>query len=193
MKIGIIIDFVCPYCFVGTEIMWKVLGSDWKNRDIVWYPYELVPEPVEQRTVNLSGESYFKKNIKGWADAEGIKVNFPTVNPVPRTSLAFQGVKIAEKYNLTSAFVKAVFEGYWIENKNIGDFEVLSEIAEKAGIPKDEFKNSLQNGEFKEIHKKENSEVSDWDFEVVPTFYIDGEQIPNFPKTSSEMEIMLKK
>lgn len=193
MKIGIIIDFVCPYCFVGTEIMWKVLGADWKNTDIVWYPYELVPEPEEQKRADISKEKSFHRNIGAWAEKEGIRVSFPTVDPVPRTALAFQGVKIAEKYNLASAFVKGVFEGYWIENKNIGDLEVLSEIAEKAGIPKMEFKSSLEKGEFREEHRKENDEVSEWDFDVVPTFYIDGEQIPNFPKTSSEMETMLKK
>lgn len=35
MKIGIILDFVCPYCFVETELLWKFLGDDWdkkKNR-----------------------------------------------------------------------------------------------------------------------------------------------------------------
>ncbi|MGL4403547.1 MAG: DsbA family oxidoreductase [Fusobacteriaceae bacterium] len=193
MKIGIIIDFVCPYCFVGTEIMWKVLGEDWRNSDIVWFPYELAPEPTEQKRSSPDREKYFEENILPWAVKEGIKVNFPGIDPIPRTSLAFQGIKIAEKHNLTSQFVKAVFESYWIHNKDIGSVDVLSEIGGNLGIPKDEFQSSLQRGEFKEEHKKQNDEISEWDFEVVPTFYIDGEKIPDFPRTYIEMNKILKK
>ncbi|MGL5099377.1 MAG: DsbA family oxidoreductase, partial [Fusobacteriaceae bacterium] len=150
MKIGIIIDFVCPYCFVDTEIMWKALDEKLEEMEIVWYPYELAPHFYEQKRV----------------DAD------------------------REKYSLESQFVKNVFESYWVRNENIGDIDILSEIAEKTGIPKKEFKNSLQSGEFKEQHRKENDEVSDWDFDVVPTFYIDGEKIPQFPKTLEDMKKM---
>lgn len=192
MKTGIIIDFVCPYCFIDAELLWKALEGKWENMDITWHPYELTPEPFPQKVVDLARKGYFEKNISAWAEKEGIKVNFSTVSPVPRTALAFEGIKIAKKYNLSSQFVKGVFESYWIDNKNIGDIEVLSEIAEKIGIPKEEFKLSLENGEFREEHKKENLEVSEWDFEVVPTFYIDGEQIAEFPRTLGEMKNIFK-
>lgn len=191
MKVGIIIDFVCPYCFVDMEIMWKALGEKLEDMDIVWYPYELAPEPSEQKRVDFAREKYFLEKIKPWAEKEGVKVNFPTIDPVPRTALAFEGIKIAMKYNLEAHFVKNVFESYWLENKNIGDIEVLSEIAEKSRIPKEDFKKSLEIGEFRNEHIKENSEVSDWDFEVVPTFYIDGKQISEFPRTLEEMKKLL--
>ncbi|MGL5541976.1 MAG: DsbA family oxidoreductase [Fusobacteriaceae bacterium] len=188
MKIGIIIDFVCPYCFVDTEIMWKALGKKVEEMEITWYPYELTPEPSQQKRVDTAREKYFKENIEPWAEKEGVKINFPTIDPIPRTALAFEGIKIAKKYGLESQFVKNVFESYWIRNKNIGDMDVLSDVAEKIGVPKNEFRNSLQSGEFKEQHKEENSKVSDWDFDVVPTFYVDGEKIPQFPKTLEEMK-----
>lgn len=186
MKVGIIIDFVCPYCYVATELMWKVFGEE--KKEIEWLPFELTPAPNPQGNVTPMRKMSFEKNISPWAKELELEMNFPSVSPIPRTALAFEGIKFAEKFSLSSQFVRKVFEAYWIESRDIGDVEVLSEIGEYCGLNKEELKNSLTQGEFREVHKKQNEEVSEWDFEVVPTFYIDGVQIPEFPRTLEGMK-----
>ncbi|MGL5703030.1 MAG: DsbA family oxidoreductase, partial [Cetobacterium sp.] len=109
-------------------------------------------------------------------------INFPTVNPKPRTALAFEGLYTAEKYNKGIEYIRAVLDAYWISNKNIGSIEVLTEIAKNLNIPENEFSEALNSRKFKEEHYKLNLEVSDYDFDVVPTFYIDEVQLDNFPR-----------
>lgn len=192
MKISIILDFVCPYCFVGEKILEKALKEKNLKPEFRFLPYELSPEPKPQPIVNEAGREYFEKNIVNWAKEENIVIKFPTVSPKPRTALAFEGIYTAEKYDKGIEYVRAVLEAYWLYNKDIGNVEVLIEIADNLLIPKFEFADSLLSGKFREAHKKLNAEVSEIDFDVVPTFYIDEKQIPNFPRTTEEWLEILK-
>lgn len=182
MKITIILDFICPYCFVGEKILEKALKEKNITSEFKFLPYELSPEPKPQAVVNEAGKAYFQKNIVEWAESENILINFPTVNPKPRTALAFEGLYTAEKYNKGIEYIRAVLDAYWISNKNIGSIEVLTEIAKNLNIPENEFSEALNSRKFKEEHYKLNLEVSDYDFDVVPTFYIDEVQLKNFPR-----------
>ncbi|MGL4641553.1 MAG: DsbA family oxidoreductase, partial [Cetobacterium sp.] len=123
-----------------------------------------------------------QKNIVEWAESENILINFPTVNPKPRTALAFEGLYTAEKYNKGIEYIRGVLDAYWLHNRDIGNINVLTDVAKNLGIPENEFSESLSSGEFKEQHYKLNLEVSDYDFDVVPTFYIDEVQLKNFPR-----------
>lgn len=182
MKITIILDFICPYCFVGEKILEKALKEKNITSEFKFLPYELSPEPKPQAVVNEAGKAYFQKNIVEWAESENILINFPTVNPKPRTALAFEGLYTAEKYNKGIEYIRAVLDAYWISNKNIGSIEVLTEIAKNLNIPENEFSEALNSRKFKEEHYKLNLEVSNYDFDVVPTFYIDEVQLDNFPR-----------
>lgn len=182
MKISIILDFICPYCFVGEKILEKALKEKNITPEFNFLPYELCPEPKPQAVVNEAGKIYFEKNIVEWANSENILINFPTINPKPRTALAFEGLYIAEKYNKGIEYIREVLDAYWVLNQDIGSIDVLTKIAKKLTLPEDEFYNALNSRVFKDKHYKFNLEVSDYDFDVVPTFYIDDVQLENFPR-----------
>lgn len=192
MKISIILDFVCPYCYIGEKILEKALKDKNLKPEFRFFPYELSPEPKPQPIVNEASRDYFEKNIVNWAKEENIPINFPTISPKPRTALAFEGLYIAEKYNKGIEYIRAVLEAYWLHNKNIGDIEVLASIADNLLIPKFEFTDALLSGKFKEAHQKLNAEVSEFDFDVVPTFYIDDIQLETFPRTTQKWLELLK-
>lgn len=192
MKISIILDFVCPYCYVGEKILEKALKEKNLKPEFRFFPYELSPEPMPQPIVNEASKEYFTKNIVNWAKEENIEISFPTISPKPRTALAFEGIYIAEKYDKGIEYVRAVLEAYWLHNKDIGNVEVLIEIADNLLIPKFEFADALLSGKFREAHRKLNSEVSEFDFDVVPTFYIDDAQLDTFPRTIEKWLKLLK-
>ncbi|MEG0069558.1 DsbA family oxidoreductase [Cetobacterium sp.] len=186
MKITMILDFVCPYCFVGEKVLEKALKEKNIKPEYKFLPYELSPEPNPQPIVNEGAREYFKKNIENWAKEEGIEINFPTISPKPRTALAFEGLYTAEKYDKGVDYIRAVLEAYWIHNKDIGNLNVLVEIADDLRIPKFEFEDSLLSSKYSEAHRKLNAEVSEFDFDVVPTFYINDEKLESFPRKVKE-------
>lgn len=186
MKIKVILDFVCPYCYVAEKVMWKALKEKAKDIEFEWYPYELNPIPNAEKPVTEERANYFTKNIIPISKFENIEINFPRVSPVPRTALTFEGLEIAKEFKKDKEYIDLVMDSYWLKNKNIGDINILVEIAKELNIDEEYFKKCLLDGKYKEAHKKLNSEVSEWDFEVVPTFYIDDIQIKKFPITVKE-------
>lgn len=192
MEISIILDFVCPYCYVGEKILEKALREKDLKPDFRFFPYELSPEPNPQPIVTEANKEYFEKNIATWAKEESIPINFPTISPKPRTALAFEGIYVAEKYNKGIEYVRAVLEAYWLHNKDIGNVEVLITIADNLLIPKFEFADDLLSGKFTKAHQKLNAVVSKLDFDVVPTFYINDTQLETFPRTTQKWLELLK-
>ncbi|MGL5376776.1 MAG: DsbA family oxidoreductase, partial [Cetobacterium sp.] len=59
MKISIILDFICPYCFIGEKILEKALRELDLKPEFKFLPYELCPEPAPQSVVNSNNKSYF--------------------------------------------------------------------------------------------------------------------------------------
>ncbi|MGL6114021.1 zinc-ribbon domain-containing protein [Cetobacterium sp. SF1] len=186
MEIKMILDFVCPYCFLGEKILEQGINTTEINVNFKFLPYELAPKTVPQSTVTEATKEYFEKNILTWSKKVNIPINFPTINPKPRTDLAFQGLFYAQEENKALEYVRAILHAYWIENKNIGSIEIISEIAEDINLSKDKMQNILENKIFEKQQEKLNDEVSQFDFEVVPTFYIDEKQLETFPRTVEE-------
>ena len=182
IEISIILDFVCPYCFVSEKILEEVLTKLKIEPTFKFLPYELSPSPDPQTVIGEEKLEYFKKNIEGWAKKENIKINFNSLSPRPRTSLAFEGLYLAEKYGKGIQYIRAILDAYWLNNKDIGSIETLVEISEKNNIPKEEMKEVLISGKYREVHRTLNEKVSDFDFEVVPTFYLNENQIKEFPR-----------
>lgn len=191
MKISIILDFVCPYCYISEKVMWKALDDHPDTIEFEWLPYELNPEPSPLKQVPIEKKIYFEKNIIPLAKNENISINFPTISPTPRTNIIFEGLNIAKEFKKEIGYIKKVMDSYWIENKNIGDIEILSEIAKEIGIEKNYFKSCLKNEKYKILHKKLNEEISKRDFEVVPTFYINDKQVEKFPVTVREWKNLI--
>ncbi|MGL4687802.1 MAG: DsbA family oxidoreductase, partial [Fusobacteriaceae bacterium] len=156
MKMKIIFDFVCPYCYVGKKVMWKALKEKIESIEFHWYPYELNPEPNSEKLVTEEKENYFIKNIVPIAKAENIEINFPRVSPIPRTALAFEGLEIAKEFKKDKEYINLVMDSYWLENKNIGDISVLAKIAKEIGINEEYFKKGLLENKYKEAHRKLN-------------------------------------
>lgn len=182
IEISIILDFVCPYCFVSEKILEKVLTELKIESTFKFLPYELSPSPDPQTVIGEEKLEYFKKNIEGWAKKENIKINFNSLSPRPRTSLAFEGLYLAEKYSKGVEYIRAILDAYWLNNEDIGSIETLVEISGKLNIPKEKMKEVLLSRKYREVHMSLNEKVSEFDFEVVPTFYLNEKQLKEFPR-----------
>ncbi len=65
-----------------------------------------------------------------------------------------------------------LFRAYFVETKNIGDPEVLVEVAEKIGLPADEAREALAGRSFKEAVDRDWRRSAELGVTAVPTFVI---------------------
>ncbi len=147
MKIRIHSDYVCPFCYLGKEIIRQSLENTGIKADIEFVPHELrrpPSEPVDPMHDEMR-LTRFEEVIKPWATDLGLEMSLPFISPHPFTTLAFQGYYFAEDVNLGALYNEKVFHAFYVQEKNIGDFDVLAEIISEIGLDASDFKASVEN------------------------------------------------
>jgi predicted DsbA family dithiol-disulfide isomerase len=113
--------------------------------EVAWHSYELRPagsppipaeylariKATEPRLLNMAREQY------------GLELNRGPMGIHSRSALI--GAKVAEAQGKGPQYHDAVFRAYWQRANNIGDVEVLAEIAHSIGLEREAFLAALQD------------------------------------------------
>lgn len=190
MQILFITDYVCPYCLVAKEALDQALEYLGLEADITYQPYELTPEPRERVDT-----WHDQRRRAGYRVLEepcrklGLPMKLPPkVIPRPYTRLAFEGWYYACGQGKGSEYADAIYRAYFIDEQDIGQIQVLAQIAERLGLDPLGFTEALENGTYT-AREKEAVEYSRNVLKPtgVPTIYIDGQKIMLSEYTKEEM------
>jgi predicted DsbA family dithiol-disulfide isomerase len=143
--------------------------------DTVLVHFPLHPEtPVKGRPL---GELYAGRNVdpeamyarmKGLMDAEGLPYGRRTHTYNSR--LAQELGKWADTQPGGSAIHDALYRAYFVDARNIGDPDVLVDIAQSIGLPAEEARAVLNERRFKEAVDADWAKSREWGVTGVPTF-----------------------
>lgn len=145
LQVDIVSDVMCPWCYIGKRRLEKALGhcAD-LDIDIRWHPYQLDPTlPPEGRDRKLYLETKFGgpdrakaiyANIEQAGKAEGIPFDFRAIKVSPNTIDAHRVIRWSTNANAQDAVVEALFSAYFLEGRNIGDHDVLVDVARTNGM-----------------------------------------------------------
>ena len=158
MRIIYLIDFNCPYSYIGLERIKKAAES--LNLDIEWEmrSFELEPSAGKRQTISttdryvdkyeLSPEDASKKiaEIERVALEDGLKINYKDML-LTSSKDALRLTKFAQNMHpeITLNLVEAIFHANLVENENIADIKVLTKIAISCGLEEYEAKKILEN------------------------------------------------
>jgi predicted DsbA family dithiol-disulfide isomerase len=144
MKIEVISDVICPWCFLGKRRLDKALtlAPDIKV-EVAFRPFFLDPSiPPE----GLSREGYIKskfgtRDLKALhqplMDAgarDGVPFHFDKITRTPNTLNAHRLIRWALQAGQQPQVVEALFCAYWRDGKDVGAIAVLAEIASTCGM-----------------------------------------------------------
>jgi len=194
MKITFISDYVCPYCLVAKEALRQALKNLGLQAEIEFLPFELTPEPLE-RVDTWSDE----KRREGYRVLEapcaelGLPMKLPPqVVPRPYTRPAFEGWFYAAEQGAGDAYNDAVYRAYFMEEKDIGEPEVLAAIAESVGLDRADFLAALASGRYTAAEKAAVQQtIETYHPKYVPYIFVDGERLRIKNYTLTEMIALL--
>ena len=123
----------------------KALALSGRNDIMVaWRPFQLNPDmPLEgmEREAYLAakfGNGGRVQQIYGaiaeTGKEEGIDFHFERIKRMPNTLASHRLVRLGAKQNQQDAVVENLFRAYFIEGRNVGEAEVLIDIAVESGI-----------------------------------------------------------
>ncbi len=137
--------------------------------------FPLHPEtPIEGRSMaelyagrNVDPEAMYAR-MKGLMDAEGLPYGRRTHTYNSR--LAQELGKWADTQPGGEAIHDALYRAYFVDNRNIGDPEILVEIAQSVGLPADEARAVLTERRFKDAVDADWAKSHSYGVTGVPTF-----------------------
>ncbi len=117
-------------------------------------PFELRPEPHE--TLRPDGDylrTAWERSVYPLARRMGVPIRLPQVSPQPHTHLAFEGYQFAKERGKGNEYNHRVLEAFFVEGRDIGDIDVLTELAGEVGLDRAAFAEALKTRKYREAHQ----------------------------------------
>ena len=140
IKIDIVSDTVCPWCYIGKKRLDKAI-EDYKGQEfeINWHAFQLNPNmPIEgiNRGLYLStkfggkerADSIYEQ-IKQAGSSSNISFNFNEMSIMPNSFYSHMLIELSKKQNLQNEIAESLFDAFFIKGKNIGNLSELTNIA----------------------------------------------------------------
>lgn len=190
LNILFVTDYVCPYCLVAKEALKQALEETGIEAQILMQPLELTEEPRERVDTwhDETRRAHYQVLVEP-AKQLGLDMKLPpAVVPRPYTRLAFEGWYFARKYGLEDAYSDLMYRAYFIEEKDIGDPEVLVSLAERIGLDPEEYRKALLSGTYSKEEKEDVSYSKNvLQVKGIPAIYINGQKAALQTYTKEEM------
>lgn len=180
-------DFVCPWCFIGERRLQQAIRNLAQDIQVtlVWQPYELNSTmPVEgvERTSyrikkfgSLEYSQMLDQRIVAASANDDIHFNHAAILKTPNTFKAHRLMGWARQFAKTDDLANALFSGYFEHGRDIGDSNVLAEIAAEIGLDSAQALAFLNSDA--DVLQTRQAIAQVVDIQGVPNFDIDGEII----------------
>ncbi|KAG2188012.1 hypothetical protein INT44_000763 [Umbelopsis vinacea] len=148
IKVDIVSDTICPWCFIGKRRLEKAITSYQVSHpdtkfDIKWHPFEL--DPTLSKTPANKLERYAAKfgaaKVDGLVEhmkrmGKGDGINFSYGGPIANTIDSHRLIEWASKQGKQDEVIEQLFKLYFEDEGNIGDLDQLADVAGKIGLDK---------------------------------------------------------
>lgn len=183
-NVDVYVDYVCPFCFL-VEPALEELKRD-RDVRVTVRPFELRPAPVP----TLRPEDEYLPRV--WRDAVypmaervGVPVRLPSVSPQPRTERAFLVLQLAREQGLADAYSRAVFQSFFQDDRDIGDEDVIVEIAEGLGMDSASVRSAMADPKRQQQHHADLAYANDVvGITSVPGIVVNGTLLQGAPSAT---------
>lgn len=185
IKLDIMSDPICPWCYIGKAHLDKALANHPDHPFVIeWHPFQLNPDmPAEgmDRRAYLEGKFGGKEGavrayapVVEHAKAAGLTINFEAMKRTPNTLNAHRLIHWAGIEGRQTAAVSALFQAYFVGARDIGDAEVLADIADSIEMDAAVMTKLLQSDVDAQDIRDRDAHSRSMGISSVPTFIVGG-------------------
>lgn len=183
MRIDAVMDFVCPWCFIGHARLRQALRArPQAGAEIIARPYLLDPAVPEggydlrsrlRQRYGTDPERMFAR-VEDAARATGLELDFRRIVRYPSTLRAHALVAHARGVGRQEETVNALFAAYFGRGEDIGDLNVLETLAREVGLDVADVEAALQDTEALASVREEADAMRRRGIDGVPFFALGG-------------------
>ena len=183
VTLDIFSDPVCPWCMIGKAHLDRALEriGDHPFR-IEWHPFQLNPDlpktGADRRDyleAKFGGQMAAAKaylSVQQAAEAAGVEVNIERIERQPNTLDAHRLIHWAGLEGAQTPVVSGLFRAYFRDGRDIGQAEVLADIAADAGMDRDVVLRLLASDADRDDITARDMDARQKGVRAVPTFLI---------------------
>ena len=141
-RITVFSDYVCPFCYLEEPDLARVKAEYGDRVEVEWRAYELRPNPIP--TLDPDGDylhRVWKASVYPMAESLGMKLRLPPVQP--RSRKALEAAEFARERGLYDEMHNALFRAFFEDGRDIGDVEVILDVAAPVGLNPNELRAAL--------------------------------------------------
>ena len=190
LRLDIVSDTICPWCFIGKrhlEAALPILAAEGLNFDLHWRPFQLNPDMpkagVDRRTYRTAKFGSWERSqaldVQVAAAGAAAKLQFrhDLMQRTPNTVASHVLIRLAHELGGAACqdrVVEALFRAYFTGGQDIGDAQVLAELGAKAGIDRARILATVGDAASTEAVLKEEGLARGLRIDGVPSFVLEG-------------------
>ena len=183
VKLDILSDPICPWCYIGKANLFTALNRIPDHPFVIeWHPFQLNPEmPADgmDRRAYLEGKFGGQEGavqaylpVQENAEKAGLTIHLDKIARTPNTLDAHRVIHWAGIESKQTAMVDALFAAYFVEGRDIGDHEVLSDLADSVGLDAAMISKLLASDSDVADIRKRDAHSREMGVSAVPTFIV---------------------
>ena len=186
VKLDIISDPICPWCYIGKTLLDQALAERPNHPfSINWHPFQLNPDMPRE---GMDRHAYLEAKFGGQegavqaylpvvekAKAAGLDINFEGIKRTPNTLDAHRLIHWAGIEDRQMAMAVALFKAYFEEGRDIGDRDVLADLADGLEMDAALVRRLLDSDADEAAILERDKQFREMGITSVPTFIVNGE------------------
>lgn len=181
VKLDIISDPICPWCYIGKTQLERALAERPDHPFVIeWHPFQLNPDMPRE---GADRREYLKSKFGDRADEIygqigehfrkiGLEANLDAITRTPNTLDAHRMIHWAGIEGKQNAMVDALFRANFVEGRDIGDHEVLSDLADSIGMDASVVMRLLASDSDEQMIRERDTHSREMGVNAVPTFIV---------------------
>ena len=184
-RITVYSDYVCPFCYLGRASLETFQDKRDERLRIDWHPFDLRSQKrnadgsIDHAVDDGKDEEYFeqaKQNVRRLQEKYGVDMELDIATDVDSLPAQVVSYYLREHHDYETwlAFDEAVFDALWQDGRDIGDRDVLLDLADDAGVDTATVETALDDEALRSEVREQFTAAQRHGVTGVPTFAYDG-------------------
>lgn len=184
MRIEVVSDMICPWCYLGKRRLEAALARRPDiQAEVHWLPFELNPampegglprdEYLAPKLGGMEAMTAAQERLTALGASEGLEYRFDRITRSPNTRAAHALSRIAAEKGRANELLEAVFRAYFVEGRDVGDVATLLALAGEVGLDVAEAEVRLASRRDWPVLEQAGEEIRAAGISGVPFFILD--------------------
>jgi predicted DsbA family dithiol-disulfide isomerase len=202
VKLDILSDPICPWCYIGKTNLDRALEQRPDHPFVIeWHPFQLNPDMPRE---GMDRRAYLEAKFGGkdgavrayapvveHAQNAGLEIDFEAMQRTPNTLDAHRLIHWAGIEGRQTAIVSSLFRAYFNEGRDIGDADTLADIADSCGMDASVVLRLLATDEDAQMIRDKDASAREMGVNSVPTFIVASQHaVPGAQPTDLWLKVM---